>query len=610
MLALRRASVGAAALLAVVASLVLQGNARAAATPTGPVYDEAGRLVEAPFAPSPAPPLLSERAAVKAFLAHPKVADWLDRYPPGPETDASFDRETRRWTVHVWSGEAGEVATGIVADGDGRVVEAWTGPQVAWKMARGRPGAFGGKLLTSWPVWLGLSAVFLLGLVDLRRPLSLRTVDLLALLSFGVSLAFFNRGEVFQSAALAVPPLAYLLARTAWIGFRPSSGVRASLPRWPVWALAAATLFLVGFRVGLNLDQERTVIDVGYAGVIGADRILDGRAPYGAMPVEDDRTPCGPAGSDGEVRERIQSNGRCESANPRGDTYGPVAYLAYVPAVLAFGWSGRWDELPAAHATAILFDLLVLAGLVLVGRRLGGAPLAATLAFAWAAYPFTAYALMSNTNDAIMPAALVWGFWLASSPVARGLATALAGWTKFAALILAPLWLTYRSGLRPERLAQFAAAFAGATLLAFSVLLLDPSLGTALHTFWDRTLGFQLDRDSPFSIWGWGQYHARGIPDLASLQTVVQVCTIALAGVAAVLPREKGPLELAALTAALLLAFELSLTHWSYLYLPWVAPFVLLALLLPRDGEPATVAAGAAGAPDPALPQAAEEPPW
>ena len=55
------------------------------------------------------------------------------------------------------------------------------------------------------------------------------------------------------------------------------------------------------------------------------------------------------------------------------------------------------------------------------------------------------------------------------------------------------------------------------------------------------------------------------------------------AGVAAVVPRRKGPLELAALTAALLLAFELSLTHWFYLYLPWVLPFVLLALFLPRE---------------------------
>ena len=66
------------------------------------------------------------------------------------------------------------------------------------------------------------------------------------------------------------------------------------------------------------------------------------------------------------------------------------------------------------------------------------------------------------------------------------------------------------------------------------------------------------------------------------MQTLVQVGAIALAGVAAVLPRDKGPLELAALTAAVLLAVQLSLTHWFYLYLPWVLPFVLLALVAPR----------------------------
>ena len=573
-----RAPIRAAALAATLVALVAGGTtvAQAASTPDG------ARPIETPLAPDDARPGLTEKEAVGAVLAYPKVARWLERYPPDPVTDGSFDRKTRTWTVHVWSGEAGEVARGVVADAGGRVTEAWTGPQVAWRMARGRPGAFGGKLLTSWEVWLALSAVFLVGLIDLRRPLTVRTLDLLALLSFGVSLVFFNRGEVFESAALAVPPLVYLLARTAWIGFRPGARPVPLRSRWPVWALAAVTLFLVGFRVGLNIDHGRTVIDVGYAGVIGADRVLDGRAPYGAMPVTDGLTVCGPAGADGEVRERIQSNGRCESANPRGDTYGPVAYLAYVPAVLALGWSGRWDELPAAHATSIAFDLLALAALALIGRRLGGLRLAATLAFGWAAYPFTAYALMSNTNDAIMPALLLLGFWLASSPVARGAATALASFTKFASLILTPLWLTYRTGLRPGQLARYAAGFGVATLAAFSVLLLEPSLVDAVRTFWDRTLGFQLGRESPFSIWGWGQYHARGIPDLASLQTVVQVCVIVLAGVAAVLPRVKGPLELAALTAALLLAFELTLTHWSYLYLPWVLPFVLLALTLPR----------------------------
>jgi hypothetical protein len=175
----------------------------------------------------------------------------------------------------------------------------------------------------------------------------------------------------------------------------------------PIWLLAALAIFLLGFRIGLNVQTSHGVIDVGYAGVIGGERIVHGQAPYGHMPVEADRPACGSADAAGEIRERIQTSGRCEAANPTGDTYGPVAYLAYVPGVLAFPWTGKWDSLPAAHVASIGWDLLAAFGLVLVGLRLGDRRLAVTLLFAWAAYPFTAYALMADTNDAIMPA-LLW----------------------------------------------------------------------------------------------------------------------------------------------------------------------------------------------------------
>ena len=48
------------------------------------------------------------------------------------------------------------------------------------------------------------------------------------------------------------------------------------------------------------------------------------------------REECGPPDSNGNVRDRIQTNERCESANDRGDTYGPVNYIAYIPGFLAF----------------------------------------------------------------------------------------------------------------------------------------------------------------------------------------------------------------------------------------------------------------------------------
>lgn len=581
---MRRAAAGLGIALALLAAPGPAAAATApASTPTAPVFDSEGRIVSAPFAPVVAPPRLTEREATAIAEATPKVAGWLRRYPPKPTTAADFDRTTRQWTVNVWSGKAGEIATATVEDATGRVLTAWTGPQVAWRMARGGRTAFGGKTINEPLVWYGLCALFLVALADVRRPLSLRNADLVALLAFSASLEAFDRGEVFRSVPLAYPPLVWLLGRAAWIGFR---GRRERTPavRWPVWVLAAAAIFLTGFRIGLDVQPGRTVIDVGFAGVVGADRILHGQAPYGHMPVEGDRPACGPADASGEIRERIQTNGRCEAANPFGDTYGPVSYLAYVPAVAAFGWSGHWDSLPAGRASSIAFDVLAAAGLALVGLRFGGRRLALTLAVAWEAYPFTAYALLSNTNDALMPALLVWGFWLLTSPWARGAAVALAGWTKFAALAVAPLWLAYPR-LDARTAWRALAGFAVATIASFSILLLEPGLGGAIRTFWHRTVRFQVARDSPFSLWDWGQYHARGIPALRPLQRVLEAGVVAFAALTALVPRRKGPLELAALTAALLLAVQLVLTHWFYLYLPWALPFVALALFLPRgDG--------------------------
>ena len=535
----------------------------------------------------PPKPRLAKADVTRIFVRYGKVASWLDRYP---RTDRTTETTYKGgiWTVKVWWGKAGEIATGHVDDHSGAVIDAWTGPQVAWKMARGTPGAFGGKEINSTGIWLAFCALFFFGLADLRRPLSMRNLDLLALLSFSVSLWFFNRGDVFTSVPLVYPPLVYLLGRMVWSAWRGRLGT-AALPVWPVWLLAAATVFAAGFRIGLNV-QSSNVIDVGYSGVIGADRIAHGQSPYGHFPIEDGLKACGPADTDGEIRERVQTNGRCESANPEGDTYGPVAYEAYLPGYLALGWSGKWDDLPAAHFASIGFDLLCLLGLALVGLRFGGTRLAATLSFAWAAYPFTQYVSSSNTNDALPPLFLIWGFWLVTSPFARGAAVALSGWTKFAPLVVGPLWASYPEALRrPRAKAVFVAGLVVVTLAAFAILLLEPHPVAATHEFWKRTVSWQVRRDSPFSIWDWRQYHA-GLPDLHVLQRVLEVVLLVGAVAAYFLPRRKSPLQLAALTAALLLGFELVLTHWFYLYLPWFFPFAAFAVLAPAPRrEPAAL---------------------
>jgi hypothetical protein len=314
--------------------------------------------------------------------------------------------------------------------------------------------------------------------------------------------------------------------------------------------------------------------------VQGAQRIVaEGEAPYGNMPTDDGKK-CGLPDSNGYVRERIQTNGRCESANERGDTYGPVSYLAYVPGYLVMGWNGKWDTLPAAHFTSILWDLLALAGIGLLGLRLGGKALGATLAFAWAAYPFTQYVSSSNSNDTIMPALLIWGLVFATSPTARGLFVGLAAWTKFAALLLVPLWASHPSGWRlPRQKAAYAGGFLLATALGFWILLLEPDPVHAARVFWDRTFGWQLSRPSPFSIWDWDEYP--GYPDLSLVQTVLKVALLVAAVALYFVPREKNIIQLASLSGALMIGFELVLTHWFYLYIPWFFPFVALAALAP-----------------------------
>jgi hypothetical protein len=568
----------AAALAALVVAVVAPAAFASTGTPvTGPVFDSKGHLIETPLVPTQPHASLTEKQALADFEAYPKVASWLSRYPhSGRSHDVSYDSKTQEWTVKIWWGSAGEIAQGIVVDATGAVSEAWTGPQVAWGMARGSPGAFGGTAINNPWVWGTFCVVFLLGLGDWRRPFSLRNLDLLFLLSPTASLWYFNHGDVFTAVPLFYPLLVWVVLRGMWIGVRNRGTPGA--PRWPVWVLLGATIFLAGFRVGLNIERSN-VIDVGYSGVIGAERIVkEGQAPWGNFPVEHTKKSCGPADSSGEIRDWIQTNGRCESANPEGDTYGPVAYESYIPGWAFFGWSGKWDSLPASHFTAIAFDLLTMLGLFFVGLRFGGLRLGAVLAFAWAAYPFTQYVSNSNTNDAIMPCFLVWGFWLVSRPFARGVFAAFSGWTKFASLLVAPLWLTY-PGRRPS--ARFAWGFVAATLVAFSILLLAPDPLHEAHVFWSRTVGFQIGRSAPWSLWDWRQYHARGLPDLHVLQRVLQGLLIAGAFVVAFFPRRKSPLQLAALTAVLLAGFELVVTYWLYTYIPWFYPFAALALLAP-----------------------------
>jgi hypothetical protein len=463
----------------------------------------------------------------------------------------AYLKQPFHWQVSYFSrGGKKEIAQIIIDDLTGRVLEQWTGFQVAWTMARGYPGAFG-RHVNALYIWLPLCALFLVPFFNFRRPLSLLNLDLLVLLSFSVSLAFFNHARIYASVPLVYPPLLYLLARMLALlrrgrgGPRDRGRLRLLIPA--PW-LALAVVFLLGFRIGLNVTDSN-VIDVGYAGVIGAERVTHGKALYGHYP----------------------------SDNEHGDTYGPFNYEAYIPFAQAFGWSGKWDDLPAAHAAAIFFDLLAIGLLFLIGRRMRGPTLGIALAYAWVSYPFTLFALESNSNDTLVGAMVLAAVLAASyrsklAPAARGAMAALAGLTKLAPLALVPLLATH--GLRelaprrrPLALALFLVAFAGAAALALVPALTHDTL----HTIYERTFVYQSNRGSPFSAWG-----LYGLP---GIERGVEIAAVALALALAVIPRREDLVGLAAACAAAIIAAQLGVEHWFYLYIPWFFPLVMLALL-------------------------------
>ena len=562
------------------------------------VADKAGEIQGA--VRTPAPPRkasLTDDEVTAIAKTSSKLNDWISGRTIS-RTALDYDAKTglhTYWAVSTnAAGKETVEAQVFVSDESGQITEVRTGPQVAWMMARGDDGAFG-RAINRPAIWLSLCAVFLIALLPIMKPrrlLSIRTLDLLVLLSFGVSLIWFNRGEIFTSVPLQYPPMIYLALRLTWIavsraraarpmpdgleetGARDAQGMPERGPRRPTfggsaptWVLVTLLLATLALRFGLNAFDSN-VIDVGYAGVIGGDRIAHGATPYGTMPAD-----CGSC-----------------------DTYGPLNYIAYVPFELAEPWHGTWDSLPAAHGAATLFDILCLAGMFVLGWQMSGLRLGMGLTLAWAAFPFTAFALETNANDSLVAAMLIWGLVVARHPIGRGVMLGLALGTKFAPVILLPLW-SRRPFPRPapgRNLLPFAGGLAIAAVLTGWVLLLDGSNG--LRAFWSRTVGYQLGRDSPFSIWG---QHPGLRPVQIGLMVVVGLAAIAVLR----WPRRLDMLTMIALSGALLIGVELTVTHWFYLYIPWFLPFALLAMVpdwpAPRRRPREAAAPERAPAPEP-----------
>jgi hypothetical protein len=398
------------------------------------------------------------------------------------------------------------------------------------------------------PVAVPAAACFVLGLLDWQRPMRVEHLDLLALAGF-FPVAMLLSDDLPQAGLwLAAACLGWLFTRMAG----------ACLGRWRMpelrpsissRRLGLAIVILLLIRIGSLAAGN--ILDVGQASSLGAWRLLHGQHLYGATTWQ------------GPGNFRIY----------RPDTYGPFAYYAYIPFAVIL------PPAPSVLSTllpAICFDVLTLTGLHILGRRLGGRPVARAFVFAYLLYPFPDLSLMAETNDALIAALCVWAIVAAKErPAARGLLMAAAVLTKFLPALVALQFL----GVRRGRL-RYALTLA----VVLAAMLAWPLITSGPKEFLDSTLGYQLIQRGggvQFSIWTYLPYLAIAArPILAAGLVLLALSPMMRAHV-------QDARQHAALAAALLIGAQLLLGYWFYSYLTWCYPLLIIAIIQARSDQAA-----------------------
>jgi hypothetical protein len=479
------------------------------------------------------------------------------------------------------SDHAADRARVIPLDGTVQRVTFFDGPGVVLDAAVGEHGevvaseehtpgvpASGAAIANSPWVLALLSALFLLAVavVPLRR---VRNLDALALVSLTATVPLINARLVAASVLCAEPALLYLTARCLYVGLgaggaRSPRSAPAEMPLtdrlWAGWAperrtrmlrLAVTATVLAFLMITLT---STGYTDVAVASMQGATDILHGVLPYGHITLAF-----------------------------HGDTYPLLNYLLYVPAALWRPVSNGFSDLSGSLWTAAAAALLTGAALWRIagrpefsgqggaGGRQGDRRLRAVLA--WFAFPPVLMAASGGANDLVLAACLAWMLALRTRTAASLLALAAGVWVKAVPLVLLPIWLPYR---RRGLLSSLSPALALSAAVTALMLLLGGTAGFAATA---HALSFQFQRGSFYAPWY--TFH------LQWLQPEAQAAVLAILAAALLHLRAEETLRtdlvrLSAIGAALLLGVQLAANYWTWSYLPWVFPFIAVALFMPR----------------------------
>lgn len=495
-------------------------------------------------------PKISDAAAVKAALASSDVADWVKTHPYDRTDVIPFDRDNAR--VSLFKGPR------VVAE----VAVAPSGEVIAAQFFESGYVRAGNETIQHGLVLFAAALLFLLLLA--QRPFaSLRNADLAALAALTFTIWTLNERLFSWTMLLGVTLMAYLLVRCLMAAARaeeraaPKFLVRfgdneGRVLRWIVGSVGvlAVLVTIPGGAVG----------DVSQASMSGATQILEGRIPYGNI-------------MDGVVH---------------GDTYPLFAYLLYAPAALIWPVRDLFDNLDGGLWIAAIALLAGAAAMYRSGRDAADEQFGLRHAAAWMLFPPTLVAASAGSNDLATAALIAWALATFTHAARTSSWISAAAWAKVAPVFVLPLWLARFRGAELKR------ALIPPIVLTIAMLALLLALGGIDGVSkMIEAIAFQSDRGAQLSFWV-----VTGTP---ALQIIVQAAGFALAAAGAVAVWRSTSLassivRVSALSAAVLLIFQIGASYWSYAYVPWVYPLIAVALLWPQgatrlrrsDGSPST----------------------
>ena len=249
---------------------------------------------------------------------------------------------------------------------------------------------------------------------------------------------------------------------------------------------------------------------------------------------------------------------------------GPVVPILCLPFNTVFQ-----VDASAAKAVAILSHLVVICGLLLVGRNLfGDLQLGLGMATMYLLLPCTAYDVGEVHH--VLPAALiVWAIVFYRQPLVSGILLAMACGVMFFPVFLIPLWASYygrRGGLR------FGAALMLVGAVVFTIIAAtSPGPESAFR----RTIGaiqiselFSFDRPGPTAgVWT-GDMNWFRFPVIVTFAILLTALTF--------WPRRMQFEQLSAYSAAVIVGTQFWYPVHGGAYMLWYLPLLLIVVFRPR----------------------------